>query len=172
VAKVLQSWTAESFEEACASAGLVATMTRSFAEWDVRPTTIPVGICSRSALWPLSIAEPLKAARGMSVWGLRQRRTGPIVEPGRSAILDANVLRFVRNALGDPRLTWWEANFVNGMANWVASTGPGAHLLTEKQWAIITQISDKLDTAPAEDLADAAEDEVTLPELASVNDPD
>ena len=103
----------------------------------------------------------------------------PIAEPGRSAILDGNVLQFVRDALGDPRLTWWEANFVNGMANWVAPTGPGAHLLTEKQWAIITQISDKLDAAPVEDLADdpegdegelAAEDEATLPELASVDD--
>src|SRR5215212_5927915 len=51
----------------------------------------------------------------------------PLVEPGRSAILDSNVLRFVRDAMGDPRLTWWEANFVNSMANWVAPTGPGAH---------------------------------------------
>src|SRR4051794_6689714 len=99
----------------------------------------------------------------------------PIAEPGRSAILDANVLQFVRHAMGDPRLTWWEANFVNGMANWVAPTGPGAHLLTEKQWAIITQISAKLETASVEDLADApeseftVEDEATLPELASVN---
>jgi hypothetical protein len=29
----------------------------------------------------------------------------PSVEPGRSAILDANVLQFVRDAIGDPRLT-------------------------------------------------------------------
>src|SRR3954467_1793134 len=100
----------------------------------------------------------------------------PLAEPGRSAILDANVLQFVRDAIGDPRLTWWEANFVNGMANWVAPTGPGAHLLTEKQWAIIGQISGKLEAAPVEDLADAleielaAEDEAPLPELASVND--
>ena len=114
----------------------------------------------------------------MSVWGLRQRRTGPIVEPGRSAILDANVLQFVRDAMGDPRLTWWEANFVNGMANWVAPSGPGAHLLTEKQWAIITQISAKLEAAPVEDLADvpeanlAGESKVTLPELASADDLD
>jgi hypothetical protein len=96
----------------------------------------------------------------------------PSIEPGRSAILDANVLQFVRDAIGDPRLTWWEANFVNGMANWVAPTGPGAHLLTEKQWAIITQISDKLEAAPVKDLADTAEDEVTLPELAPVDDLD
>ena len=102
----------------------------------------------------------------------------PLLEPGRSAILDANVLRFVRYAMGDPRLTWWEANFVNGMANWVAPTGPGAHLLTEKQWAVITRISAKLEAAPVEDLADASEAdlagerEVTLPELASVDDPD
>ena len=102
----------------------------------------------------------------------------PLVEPGRSAILDANVLQFVRDAIGDPRLTWWEANFVNGMASWVAPTGPGAHLLTEKQWAIITQISGKLDAAPVEDLADtpeaefAAEDESILPELAPADDLD
>ena len=100
----------------------------------------------------------------------------PLVEPGRSAILDANVLQFVRDAIGDPRLTWWEANFVNGMANWVAPTGPGAHLLTEKQWAIITQISAKLETAPVEDVLDgleaelAAEGEATLPELVSADD--
>jgi hypothetical protein len=100
----------------------------------------------------------------------------PIAEPGRSAILDGNVLQFVRDAIGDPRLTWWEANFVNGMANWVAPTGPGAHLLTEKQCAIITQISAKLDAAPADDLADTpepefiAEGEAILPELASVED--
>ena len=100
----------------------------------------------------------------------------PLVEPGRSAILDANVLQFVRDAIGDPRLTWWEANFVNGMANWVAPTGPGAHLLTEKQWAIITQISAKLDAVPVEHLADAPEadlvdeDELTPSELASVDD--
>ena len=74
----------------------------------------------------------------------------PLLEPGRSTILDANVLRFVRDAIGDPRLTWWEANFVNGMANWVAPTGPGAHLLTEKQWAVITRISAKLEAAPVE----------------------
>ena len=100
----------------------------------------------------------------------------PLAEPGRSAILDANVLQFVRDAIGDPRLTWWEANFVNGMANWVAPTGPGAHLLTEKQWAIITQISAKLDAAPVEDLADdpeaelANDGEAILPELASIDD--
>jgi hypothetical protein len=100
----------------------------------------------------------------------------PIAEPGRSAILDANVLQFVRDAIGDPRLTWWEANFVNSMANWVAPTGPGAHLLTEKQWAVITQISAKLETAPVEDLADVPEaelideDELTPPELASADD--
>ena len=102
----------------------------------------------------------------------------PIAESGRSAILDANVLRFVRDALGDPRLTWWEANFVNGMANWVAPTGPGAHLLTEKQWAVTTRISAKLEAAPVEDLADASEAEFTaegeapLPELASADDLD
>jgi hypothetical protein len=100
----------------------------------------------------------------------------PLAEPGRSAILDANVLQFVRDAIGDPRLTWWEANFVNGMANWVAPTGPSAHLLTEKQWAIITQISAKLETAPVEDLIDvpegegSAEAEVSLPEAALVDD--
>src|SRR3954463_3767646 len=102
----------------------------------------------------------------------------PLAEPGRSAILDANVLRFVRDATGDPRLTWWEANFVNGMANWVAPTGPGAHLLTEKQWAIITQISNKLDAAPVEDPARAAEadlaanGEASLSELVAANHSD
>ena len=58
------------------------------------------------------------------------------------------------------------------LAHWVALTGPGAHLLTEKQWAIITQISDKLDALPVEDLADAAEDEAPMPELAAADDPD
>jgi hypothetical protein len=107
-----------------------------------------------------------------------QAKRIPIAEPGRSAILDANVLQFVRDAMGDPRLTWWEANFVNSMASWVAPTGPGAHLLTEKQWTIITQISDKLAAVPVEDLAAApdaelADDsEATIPELAPADDLD
>jgi hypothetical protein len=102
----------------------------------------------------------------------------PIVKPGRNAILDANVRQFVRDAAGDPRLTWWEANFVNGMANWAAPTGPGAHLLTEKQWAVIAQISAKLDAAPVDDLADMPEAEITaeadvsLPKPAFVDDLD
>jgi hypothetical protein len=105
-----------------------------------------------------------------------QAKRIPIAEPGRSAILDTNVLRFVRDAIGDPRLTWWEANFVNGMANWVAPTGPGAHLLTEKQWAVIGQISAKLEMAPAEDTLDApdadpaVEAEVPLAEPVFVDD--
>jgi hypothetical protein len=53
------------------------------------------------------------------------------------------------------------------MANWVAPTGPGAHLLTEKQWAIITQISAKLDAAPVEDLADDPEPEFAVDGEAS-----
>jgi hypothetical protein len=95
----------------------------------------------------------------------------PSIEPGRSAILDANVLQFVRDAIGDPRLTWWEANFVNGMANWVAPSGPGAHLLTEKQWAIITQISDKLEAALTEDGLDALETELTAEAEVSLTKP-
>jgi hypothetical protein len=95
----------------------------------------------------------------------------PSIEPGRSAILDANVLQFVRDAIGDPRLTWWEANFVNGMANWVAPTGPGAHLLTEKQWAIITQISDKLEAALTEDGLDALETELIAEAEVSLTKP-
>ena len=37
VAAALQSWKAADFEEACAEAGLVVTMMRSFAEWDAHP---------------------------------------------------------------------------------------------------------------------------------------
>ena len=37
VTKALQSWKAADFEEACAEAGLVVTMSRSFAEWDAHP---------------------------------------------------------------------------------------------------------------------------------------
>src|SRR4051812_34390821 len=95
----------------------------------------------------------------------------PLAEPGRSAILDANVLQFVRDAIGDPRLTLWEANFVNGMANWVAPTGPGAHLLTEKQWAIISQISVKLEAAPIEDIPDAPEAEIAAEAEMSLAEP-
>jgi hypothetical protein len=95
----------------------------------------------------------------------------PLVEPGRSAILDTNVVQFVRDAIGDPRLTWWEANFVNGMANWVAPTGPGAHLLTEKQWAIIGQISAKLEAAPAEDTLDALDGDPFVEAEAPLTEP-
>ena len=102
----------------------------------------------------------------------------PLVEAGRSAILDANVLQFVRDAAGDPRLTWWEANFVNGMANWVAPTGPGAHVLTEKQWAIIAQITAKIDAPLSDDVTETSEAEISpdadlsLTEPAFVDDPD
>jgi hypothetical protein len=95
----------------------------------------------------------------------------PIAEPGRSAILDANVLQFVRDAIGDPRLMWWEANFVNGMANWVAPTGPGAHLFTKKQWAIISQISAKLEAAPAEDVPDASDANLTMEAETPLTEP-
>lgn len=37
VAKALQSWKGQDFEDACAEAGLVVTMSRSFAEWDAHP---------------------------------------------------------------------------------------------------------------------------------------
>jgi crotonobetainyl-CoA:carnitine CoA-transferase CaiB-like acyl-CoA transferase len=37
VAQVLAKWDAETFEDAAAKAGLVATMSRSFAEWDRHP---------------------------------------------------------------------------------------------------------------------------------------
>src|SRR3954454_2958509 len=103
----------------------------------------PPRLCS----WRIGSSRPQMACSAVQRWETPMSRAKaradriPIAEPGRSAILDANVLQFVRDAMGDPRLTWWEANFVNGMANWVAPTGPGAHLLTEKQWAIITQIS-------------------------------
>src|SRR4051794_11856661 len=42
VANALQSWTAASLEDACADAGLVATMARSFAEWDAHPQGLAV----------------------------------------------------------------------------------------------------------------------------------
>lgn len=37
VSKALQAWKAPDFEEACAEAGLVVTMSRRFAEWDAHP---------------------------------------------------------------------------------------------------------------------------------------
>jgi crotonobetainyl-CoA:carnitine CoA-transferase CaiB-like acyl-CoA transferase len=37
VQRALDGWKAEAFEDAAAEAGLVATMTRSFAEWDAHP---------------------------------------------------------------------------------------------------------------------------------------
>src|SRR5215212_4006387 len=93
----------------------------------------------------------------------------PLAEPGRSAILDANVLRFVRDAIGDPRLMWWKPTSSTAWPTGSRQPGLVLNLLTEKQWAIITQISAKLEAAPVKDLADAAEDQVTLPEVAPVD---
>lgn len=50
VAKALEGWDAEKFEAACADAGLVVTMMRSFSEWDAHPQGAAV-----AALPPLII---------------------------------------------------------------------------------------------------------------------
>jgi hypothetical protein len=70
----------------------------------------------------------------------------------------------VRDAAGDPRLSSWEENFLVSMAAWVASDGPGAHLLTEKQWAIIAQITAKIDAPLVDDAGDTLEDVETTSE--------
>jgi hypothetical protein len=81
----------------------------------------------------------------------------PLGDPGRSAILDAKVRQFVRDAAGDPRLTWWEENFLVGMAAWVAPEGPGAHRLSEKQWTIMAQITAKIESPLVDECADTAD---------------
>jgi hypothetical protein len=72
---------------------------------------------------------------------------------------DATLLRFVRESLGDPRLTWWEANFLEGMKAWVAPEGPGASCLTRRQWEVLAQLSAKLEALTVEEEAIAALDE-------------
>jgi hypothetical protein len=97
-----------------------------------------------------------------------KRGRAPRGEPGRDAALDARVRQFAREAAGDPRLTSWEENFLVSVAAWVAPDGPGAHLLTERQWAIIAQITAKVEAPlggePLVEDADPAEDSETTPE--------
>jgi hypothetical protein len=88
----------------------------------------------------------------------------PLAEPRRDAVLDATVQQFMRDAAGDPRLTWWEENFLASMAAWVAPDGPGAHRLTTKQWTIIAQITAKIEAPLVDDSADSPEDIETAPE--------
>ena len=97
----------------------------------------------------------------------------PRGEPGRDAALDAHVRQFAREAAGDPRLTSWEENFLVSVAGWVAPDGPGAHRLTERQWAIIAQITAKVEAPlpggePLVEDADLAEDLETAPEDAQI----
>ncbi len=42
VAKALEGWKAEAFEQACADAGMAVSMTRSLAEWDAHPQGVAV----------------------------------------------------------------------------------------------------------------------------------
>lgn len=52
-----------------------------------------------------------------------------------------NLPGFVDFALGDPRLSVWEANFVNSMGLLAQAEWP---TLTERQLAVVEQISEKL----------------------------
>ncbi len=73
VSKALQAWKAPDFEEACAEAGLVVTMSRSFAEWDAHPqgqavANIPPIIIERIGDAP---PQPFSAGQQRPLAGVR-----------------------------------------------------------------------------------------------------
>lgn len=85
VAKALEGWKAEDFETACAEAGLVVTMMRSFAEWDAHPqgeavATLPPLVIERIGDAP---PEPLppgatRPLEGMRVLEMTRVIAGPV----------------------------------------------------------------------------------------------
>jgi crotonobetainyl-CoA:carnitine CoA-transferase CaiB-like acyl-CoA transferase len=73
VSRALQAWKAADFEEACAEAGLVVTMARSFAEWNAHPqgqavANIPPIIIERIGDAP---PQPLSAGQHRPLAGVR-----------------------------------------------------------------------------------------------------
>jgi len=85
VARALGCWRAEDFEAAAAEAGLVVTMTRSFAEWDASPqgqaaSSLPPLIIEKIGDAPPTPLPP-RAARpleGMRVLDLTRVIAGPV----------------------------------------------------------------------------------------------
>ena len=85
VAVALQNWQAEVFETACAEAGLVVTMMRSFSEWDAHPqgqavATLPPLVMERigdAPVRPMSsgVERPLS---GLRVLELTRVIAGPV----------------------------------------------------------------------------------------------
>lgn len=84
VARAFTNWNAETFERATAEAGLVATMSRSFAEWDAHPqgralSALPSFTIERIGDAP---AEPLPAGdrplAGIRVLDLTRIVAGPV----------------------------------------------------------------------------------------------
>lgn len=85
VTAALQSWEAAEFEDACAEAGLVVTMARSFAEWDAHPqgklvATMPPVILERIGDAPPRPFAPhaRRPLEGVRVLDLTRAAAGPV----------------------------------------------------------------------------------------------
>ena len=85
VTTALQTWAAADFEQACAEAGLVVTMARSFAEWDAHPhgklvaTTPPVIIERIGDAPPQSLTpHPKRPLADVRVLDLTRAVAGPV----------------------------------------------------------------------------------------------
>jgi crotonobetainyl-CoA:carnitine CoA-transferase CaiB-like acyl-CoA transferase len=64
VERALQAWQAEAFERAAAEAGLVVTMSRSFAEWDAHPQGQAVAALPAISIERISDAPPQRLPPG------------------------------------------------------------------------------------------------------------
>lgn len=70
-----------------------------------------------------------------------RKRPGSVKAEDRDAARSRALVPFVDFALGDPRLSAWEANFVVSMSRLARGDGPGP---SQRQLEVVTEISAKI----------------------------